>query len=305
MPGYIYLIRMADGVYKIGQTGQEIGPRIKRLGTYPGDSRVVTVVWYSGTVIDAERSILRQFRNLFGSHIRGREYFMGDEKYMINIINTTCSGQSTYQNSNINSVSSSLMECQKCHKVFQHRYPSKAKEKLEAHMTRKNPCDSEFYVIDRRPRDAGHVFDINDIYPNISIGDDIQFIYVVSYIFDIINSKQPFACIPNLDNNQVWYVDGGLCRAPLRAFVDVWFQKVFINKCIPQLEKNWTRWRDFHEFLGPPEEWKRSELYRRTCDAIRGHLSRPSRSQRIDMRLKLCEFPEGTGEFVTEKIIMT
>jgi uncharacterized C2H2 Zn-finger protein len=296
---------MADGVYKIGQTGQEIGPRIKRLGSYPGDSRVVTVVWYSGTILDAERSILKKFRKLFGSHLRGREYFIGDEKTMINIINNICSDQSTYVMIPNTLDGSNLVECPKCAKVFQHKYQSKAKEKLNAHLSRKNPCDSEMYVIERRPKDASPVFDINDIDPDISIGDDIQFPYVISHLFDIANCKQPFACIPNLDNNQVWYVDGWLRRAPLGSFVDLWFQKVFIAKFIPHLEKNWLRCRDFCDFIGHPEEWKRSELYRRTCEAVRGHLSRPSRSQRIDMRLKLCEFPEGTGELVMEKIIQT
>jgi hypothetical protein len=31
MPGYIYLIMMADGVYKVGRTQQDYGLRLSRL----------------------------------------------------------------------------------------------------------------------------------------------------------------------------------------------------------------------------------------------------------------------------------
>jgi hypothetical protein len=35
MPGYIYLIMMADGVYKVGRTHQDYGNHLKRLKSYP------------------------------------------------------------------------------------------------------------------------------------------------------------------------------------------------------------------------------------------------------------------------------
>ena len=88
MPGYIYLIMMADGVYKIGMTAQTIGPSIKRLGAYPGDSRTVYVRWCEGDVSDMERRLIWEFRRRFGKHQRGNEYFVGPEETMIDIITT-------------------------------------------------------------------------------------------------------------------------------------------------------------------------------------------------------------------------
>jgi hypothetical protein len=211
--------------------------------------------------------------------------------------------------------------CPKCAKVFQHKYPSKAKEKLGAHLARKNPCDSEVYVIERKPKDDKPIHDIGALdASSVALDDYVVFTHVISRVFDIMNTSRPFACLPNIDVNHVWYVfQGGLRRAPLQAFVDVWFRVVFLPKCRPYLANTWPRWNSYFDFVEKNTGfymmdrptlvswrlWKRSELYRRTCEAIRGHLSRPSRSQRIDMRLKLCEFPEGTGELVMEKIIQT
>jgi hypothetical protein len=58
--GYIYLLEMADGVYKVGRTGQEIGPRIKRMSGYPGDSRLVIIRWSDQNEIH-ERKIVKYF----------------------------------------------------------------------------------------------------------------------------------------------------------------------------------------------------------------------------------------------------
>ena len=210
--------------------------------------------------------------------------------------------------------------CPKCAKVFQHRYPSKAREKLAAHLDRKNPCDATTYIIERKSKDPRpiHSIDALDATAGIVLDDYIVFTHVMSRSFDLMNSVQPFACLPNLDVNQVWYVfQGSLRRAPLHAFVDVWIRLVFLMKCMPHLSSTWRRWDDYYNFIEKNTGWymsdrpnlvgwrlwKRSELYRRTCEAIRGHLSRPSRSERIDMRLKLCELPEGVGEMVMEKII--
>ncbi len=85
MPGYIYLIMMADGVYKVGRTFQEYGPRLNRFTAYPGDSELV----YVRKCEDAnkfETLILRKCRERFGCHRRGSEYFEGPENEFISII---------------------------------------------------------------------------------------------------------------------------------------------------------------------------------------------------------------------------
>jgi hypothetical protein len=86
MPGYIYLIMMADGVYKVGRTQQDYGTHLKRLKSYPPDSQIVYVRKVQGDVVSIEGEIIGMFRSEFVKHIRGNEYFTGDENRMVDII---------------------------------------------------------------------------------------------------------------------------------------------------------------------------------------------------------------------------
>jgi hypothetical protein len=86
MPGYIYLIQMADGVYKVGRTQQEYGTHLKRLKSYPADSSIVYTRKVQGDVVCIEHRIIETFRKKFGKHPRGNEYFIGRESEMIDII---------------------------------------------------------------------------------------------------------------------------------------------------------------------------------------------------------------------------
>ena len=89
MPGYIYLIMMADGVYKVGRTQQDSGLDLKRFKAYPRDSTVVFVRSCSEyDVIRYETQVLKRFREEFGKHGRGAEYFAkGPEGPMIRAMN--------------------------------------------------------------------------------------------------------------------------------------------------------------------------------------------------------------------------
>lgn len=86
MPGYIYLIMMADGVYKVGRTFQEFGTHIKRLKSYPADSQIVYVRRTNGDAVVIEREIIKAFQTEFGIHPRGREFFTGNDTRMVQII---------------------------------------------------------------------------------------------------------------------------------------------------------------------------------------------------------------------------
>jgi hypothetical protein len=86
MPGYIYLLRMADGVYKVGRTNQAYGMNIQRFKSYPADSTVCLVRKYNGKLPELEKFILVEFRRRFKQHPRGYEYFTGSEDNMINVI---------------------------------------------------------------------------------------------------------------------------------------------------------------------------------------------------------------------------
>ena len=86
MPGYIYLIMMADNVYKVGRTFQEFGNHLKRLKSYPADSQIVYVRRTNGDAVVLEREIIKAFQTEFGSHPRGREFFTGNDTRMVQII---------------------------------------------------------------------------------------------------------------------------------------------------------------------------------------------------------------------------
>ena len=86
MPGYIYLIMMADGVFKVGRTNQACGMNIQRFKAYPADSTVCLVRKYNGKLPELERLILIEFGKQFKKHPRGYEYFTGREDDMINVI---------------------------------------------------------------------------------------------------------------------------------------------------------------------------------------------------------------------------
>lgn len=79
MPGYIYLIMMADGVYKVGRTQQDYG---LRLDSYPRDSMIVYIRMFEHDIHLLETNLIRVFKKEFGDHPRGREYFIGDQAIM-------------------------------------------------------------------------------------------------------------------------------------------------------------------------------------------------------------------------------
>jgi len=92
MPSYIYLVKMADSVYKVGRTDQEFGPNLRRLQSYPKDSTVVYTRTCEHDVVIAEGHIVQAFREAFGKHPRGNEYFVGSEPEMVRLINSKIDG---------------------------------------------------------------------------------------------------------------------------------------------------------------------------------------------------------------------
>ena len=89
MTAYIYLVRMADGVYKVGRTEQDFGLDLKRFKSYPRDATVIFVRSCSELDVNRyETQVLKKFRTEFGKHPRGAEYFIGGkEGHMIRTIN--------------------------------------------------------------------------------------------------------------------------------------------------------------------------------------------------------------------------
>lgn len=108
MGGYIYLVCMADGVYKVGRTFHKAGPRIRRLEDYPGDSRTVYVRWCDDEIV-TETRILKKCRTEFGPHLRGKEYFVGPEKRLIDIISQEIDGNGSESKNLLDSTGRSFL----------------------------------------------------------------------------------------------------------------------------------------------------------------------------------------------------
>ena len=83
--GYIYALKAADGIIKVGRTAQEYGPSIRRLRAYPGDS-ILLYVRVSPCEDLMESKILKRLRDLYGPHPRGAEYFSAPEDEVIAVI---------------------------------------------------------------------------------------------------------------------------------------------------------------------------------------------------------------------------
>lgn len=74
---YIYLVRMADGVYKVGRTEQDFGLDLKRFRAYPRDATVIFIRTCSELdVTRYETQILRTLKDTCGFHPRGKEYVL-------------------------------------------------------------------------------------------------------------------------------------------------------------------------------------------------------------------------------------
>ena len=83
--GYIYALKAADGIIKVGRTSQDYGPSIRRLRAYPGDS-VLLYVRVSECEDLMESKILKRLRELYPRHSRGLEYVDAPEDEVIAII---------------------------------------------------------------------------------------------------------------------------------------------------------------------------------------------------------------------------
>jgi len=201
-------------------------------------------------------------------------------------------------------------ECPDCGKVFESKWRSKVQERYDEHRGRANPCTrqkGEPWVQERQMRELEPVPGIEDVDATVvRLDDHIRFVHVISRSFDQMNSHGgAFACMPNIDRNQVHYVFEGQARqAPLQAFVDVWFLAVFMPKVAPWLRETWPRWGRFagevsqvtssYAFGGGMREGhfrllKRSDIYRKSSEAIKGHLTKGTRAARNELRMRIAQ----------------
>lgn len=191
--------------------------------------------------------------------------------------------------------------------MFESKWRSKVQERYDEHRGRANPCTrkkGEPWAQERRVLEP--VPGIEDVDATVvRLDDHIRFVHVISRSFDQMNSHGPFACMPNIDRNVVHYVFEGQGRqAPLQAFVDAWFLAVFVPKVVPWLRETWPRWGRFagevsqvtssYAFGGAMREGhfrllKRSEIYRKSSEAIKGHLTKGTRATRNELKMRIAQ----------------
>jgi len=311
MPGYIYLIMMADGVYKVGRTQQDYGTHLKRLKAYPGDSVIVTAqkVWDEVVV---ENEVLRRCREAFGCHIRGREFFIGPEKELIKIIYECIDFVPPLPpppvikdppSDSCNEVA--MINCPKCHRTFTHpKYLSKAKEHLQRHLNRANPCDDStglFKFERKKTRDTVPSIDALDLTGLIeSIDDKLQFQHVASHVFKVLNDQNCFAVWPSTKMYEIYFMDGDVPRyVTPSVFIFEFWNRVMIEQVKPLLEERWPRYNDYTRWVteksyhglkkcdSTENSLMRTEVYTVMKSAIIGYLKTVPRSERFQARVNM------------------
>lgn len=140
--------------------------------------------------------------------------------------------------------------CPKCAKVFTHpTYPSKAKQALQSHLNRKNPCDSSEYKIDRPV-----TFEVPDITRldlsgvveemrnNIYLRDKFR----ITTIFRTLLTRNKFATIPNLGTGRVMYkLEGYIMYKRISEFLKDFWIYVLVRQVGPLLSREWDGWAKF------------------------------------------------------------
>jgi hypothetical protein len=205
------------------------------------------------------------------------------------------------------------INCPKCQKVFMHaKYPSKAKEHLERHLARKNPCDGSVaeYVYERRRSGTAPNIETLDLTGLVEALDgNIRFCHVTSFVFRFLNDLNKFAVVPNVKVNEVYYVtDDKLMCTRLAEFVIEFWHKVMVAQVNPVLQARWPRFGEWRAWLTSHYVFTNmtvahinlflaSDVYKQIKYAIRGHLKSVTREERFRTRSNM-----GTGEAEQRRI---
>ncbi len=197
--------------------------------------------------------------------------------------------------------------CPKCQKVFTHpKYISLATQKLDRHLNRKNACDGStgVYKCERTATDSPPDMNNLDLTGVIeSLDGNIRFVYVASHIFNVLNTRNKFATMPNVKLNEIYYtLDGEVkCSTP-KEFVFVFWYYVMVKQVGPMLKERWERYQKYSNALVDGPMWSierevtqlayinvflRSEFYKKIKSGIVGHLKTMPRGERTQMRVNM------------------
>jgi hypothetical protein len=193
--------------------------------------------------------------------------------------------------------------CPKCAKVFTHPlYPSKARQALDSHLGRKNPCDSSEYRIDRpvtfEVPDMTRL-DLTGVYEEMRDNIHLRDKFRLSTIFRILLKRNKFATMPNVGTGQVMYkLAGHVMHASMGQFIKDFWVYVLVVQVGRMLAREWDGWAKFAALVERSamlslettaaqvphiNRWYRSDQYRVLSSAIMGffrnELTRSERAQ--------------------------
>jgi len=200
------------------------------------------------------------------------------------------------------------ISCPKCQKTFTHEYMSKARDQLQSHQKRKNPCDSGTYKIEKVAKGVVPDMEHLDLTGVVECLDpNIRYCHVASRIFKHILDRTKFAVWPNTKLNEVWFKEGGMVHvASPGVFLMHFWSIVFQQRVIPLLERDWPQ---FHKYkieiqqgkghwdfvraeayhVGMMNAFMKSDIYRDLKAAMCGHLKQVPRSERVQIKINMGE----------------
>jgi hypothetical protein len=185
-------------------------------------------------------------------------------------------------------------------KVFTHPlYISKAKEHLDRHLARKNPCDGSAteYVYERKRTGTVPSIENLDLTGLVEALDkNVQCRDVSGFVFKFLNDLNKFVVMPNVKVNEVFYVtDGVVTCMGLGEFVAEFWHKVMVTQVSPVLQARWPRFAGWQTWLSTRHIFINmsvahvnlflaSDVYKQMKSAIRGHLKSVTREERFRTR---------------------
>jgi hypothetical protein len=198
-------------------------------------------------------------------------------------------------------------KCEKCGKEFSDpQYLSKAQYKLKIHQkTRKNPCTSETYVVERQvtfvPPDIESL-DLSGLVDSLS--PHLRRRHVLSFIFSVLNEKNKFAVWPNTKLYEVIFRSEGRAQwVTPGQFMMIFWHEVFQKQVVPLLKREWAGYDEFYKYTKEKTTWEfletetyrpaminsflRSELYKDYKSAVVSHLKSVPRGERCQLKANM------------------
>jgi hypothetical protein len=184
--------------------------------------------------------------------------------------------------------------CQKCGKIFSDQYLTRANQKLNAHMSRKNPCDKR----QEYKRVFKPVYIVPDI-QNLDLSmivdslDEVSFENIAIRIFIILNEHNHFSTMPDIYNKHIFYKSNGqIVDATPIQFIEH-FERLFRNKIVPLLKSSWSKWGLYwNTYLQsnvsliciPSKDIKKTPFFKTVYNGIIGYMSCMDKSERMNIK---------------------